>query len=162
LKRNNARFKFLIEDWWKAGGQENGGGEYLAEKVEEQLGRKLTGITNSRRRETRRAITSAFTNKSRAISTGSASVFQAGVFATVPSAASPSLPPNIARRAGRDSPDEQTKHSHYQYSGSKPSGAQSRARCRGARLRADEFSQGCVSCTVSNSAISPLQKQRIE
>jgi ferredoxin-nitrite reductase len=41
LKRNNARFKFLIEDWWKLGGGENGGGEYLAEKVEELLDFKL-------------------------------------------------------------------------------------------------------------------------
>jgi ferredoxin-nitrite reductase len=41
LKRNNARLKFLIEDWWKLGGGENGGGEYLAEKVEELLPFKL-------------------------------------------------------------------------------------------------------------------------
>ncbi len=41
LKRNNARFKFLVEDWWKLGGGENGGGEYLAEKVEELLPFKL-------------------------------------------------------------------------------------------------------------------------
>ena len=41
LKRNNARFKFLVEDWWNAGGGAEGGGEYLAEKVEEVLGWKL-------------------------------------------------------------------------------------------------------------------------
>jgi ferredoxin-nitrite reductase len=41
LKRNNARFKFLIEDWWKLGGGENGGGEYLAERIEELLPFKL-------------------------------------------------------------------------------------------------------------------------
>ncbi len=41
LKRNNARFKFLVEDWWNAGGKENGGGEHLAQKVEEFLDFKL-------------------------------------------------------------------------------------------------------------------------
>jgi ferredoxin-nitrite reductase len=41
LKRNNARLKFLIEDWWKLGGADQGGGEYLAEKVEELLDFKL-------------------------------------------------------------------------------------------------------------------------
>lgn len=46
LKRNNARFKFLVEDWWKLGGGENGGGEYLAEKIEERLGFKLERHTD--------------------------------------------------------------------------------------------------------------------
>jgi ferredoxin-nitrite reductase len=46
LKRNNARLKFLIEDWWKLGGGENGGGEYLAEKVEELLPFKLERHTD--------------------------------------------------------------------------------------------------------------------
>lgn len=46
LKRNNARFKFLVEDWWKLGGGENGGGEFLAEKIEERLGHKLERHTN--------------------------------------------------------------------------------------------------------------------
>jgi len=46
LKRNNARFKFLVEDWWKLGGGENGGGEYLAEKVEELLPFKLERHTD--------------------------------------------------------------------------------------------------------------------
>ncbi len=41
LKRNNARFKFLVSDWWDAGGKENGGGEYLAQKVEELLDFKI-------------------------------------------------------------------------------------------------------------------------
>jgi ferredoxin-nitrite reductase len=41
LKRNNARLKFLVEDWWKLGGGERGGGEYLARKVEELLPFKL-------------------------------------------------------------------------------------------------------------------------
>ena len=39
--RNKARIKFLAEDWWKMGGAENGGGEYLAQKVEECLDFKL-------------------------------------------------------------------------------------------------------------------------
>jgi ferredoxin-nitrite reductase len=46
LKRNNARLKFLIEDWWKLGGGENGGGEYLAEKVEELLDFKMERHTD--------------------------------------------------------------------------------------------------------------------
>jgi ferredoxin-nitrite reductase len=46
LKRNNARFKFLVEDWWKLGGGENGGGEFLAEKIEERLGFKLERHTD--------------------------------------------------------------------------------------------------------------------
>ena len=46
LKRNNARFKFLVEDWWKLGGGETGGGEYLAEKVEELLPFKLERHTD--------------------------------------------------------------------------------------------------------------------
>ncbi|MEI9895466.1 MAG: hypothetical protein WDN28_16645 [Chthoniobacter sp.] len=70
LKRNNARFKFLIEDWWKLGGGENGGGEYLAEKVEELLPFKLERHHDSRSSRIRRRTTSASTRRSRRASTG--------------------------------------------------------------------------------------------
>ncbi|HEX8294818.1 MAG TPA: hypothetical protein VF593_00835 [Chthoniobacteraceae bacterium] len=45
-QRQRARLKFLIEDWWNEGGKEDGGGEYLAEKVEEQLAFKLERHTD--------------------------------------------------------------------------------------------------------------------
>src|SRR5207253_2660577 len=46
LKRTRARFKFLVDDWWKAGGGEGEGNEYLAEKVEERLGFKLDAFND--------------------------------------------------------------------------------------------------------------------
>ena len=45
-QRQRARLKFLIEDWWSLGGKEDGGGEYLAEKVEEHLDFKLERHTD--------------------------------------------------------------------------------------------------------------------